>query len=58
MSDRRDGVYRVEYKGITAGFVVKDGKVVACAPILRKKFKWWWTIAVRIDEATTDPVDR
>lgn len=34
-----DGLYRVEYGSICAGFVVRDGRVVRCAPILRKWMK-------------------
>jgi len=44
----RDGLYQVKYKGICAGFVVSAGKVIACAPILRKRFKFWKTIAQRL----------
>jgi len=41
----KDGLYQVTYKGICAGFVVKDGEVVDCAPILRRKINFWKTIA-------------
>ena len=44
----RDGLYRVEYKGICAGFVVVGGKVIACAPVLRKRMAFWKTIAERV----------
>lgn len=44
----RDGLYQVTYKGICAGFVIENNTVIACAPILRKKFAYWWTIAVWI----------
>lgn len=37
----KDGLYQVTYKGICAGFVVKDGKIVQCAPILRKRISFW-----------------
>jgi hypothetical protein len=43
-----DGLYRVETPHLCAGFVVKGGKVVACAPILRKRLDYWRTVAVRI----------
>jgi len=43
-----DGVYRVETKHFVAGFVIKDGKVVQCAPILRKKLEYWKTVAKRV----------
>ena len=44
----RDGGYRVVQPRFVAGFIVQGGKVTACAPILRKRFKYWWTLAVRI----------
>ena len=43
-----DGVYQVTTKYFCAGFVIKNGKLVLCAPILRKKFDYWKTIARRI----------
>ena len=39
-----DGLYRVETNILCAGFVVKDNVVVACAPILRKRLKWYWVL--------------
>lgn len=44
-STLRDGLYQVDRYGICAGFEVKDGKVTACAPILRKKLAWWMSQA-------------
>lgn len=44
----RDGLYQVSRYGICAGFVVEDGRVVRCAPILRKRLAWWTTIATWI----------
>lgn len=35
----RDGLYRVEYGAVTAGFVIRNGKLEACAPILRARLK-------------------
>jgi hypothetical protein len=43
-----DGLYRVETSWFTAGFVIKDGSVVKCAPILRAKLYYWKTIAIKI----------
>jgi hypothetical protein len=43
-----DGVYQVTTRHLCAGFVVVDGKVVACAPILRRKINYWQTIAERV----------
>lgn len=44
----KDGLYRVTTKYLCAGFVIKDGEVTACAPILRKKIAYWKTVAVWI----------
>jgi hypothetical protein len=30
-----DGLYRVDWNGICAGFVVDGGRITRCAPILR-----------------------
>jgi len=46
----KDGVYQVTTKYLCAGFVIKDGKVVACAPILKNKLTYWITIAKRIGD--------
>lgn len=49
-----DGLYIVTHQspkggsGFCAGFVIEDGLLVRCAPILRKKFDYWKTRAVRI----------
>jgi len=41
----RDGLYRVEWKNVCAGFVVAENRVIACAPVLRKKFRMWYCFA-------------
>jgi hypothetical protein len=41
----KDGLYRVTTPYLCAGFVVRDGRVVACAPILRRKLAYWQTVA-------------
>jgi hypothetical protein len=46
----KDGLYRVCYKRIYAGFVIKDRKIIQCAPILWKKIEYWKTIVVWISE--------
>lgn len=43
-----DGLYCVTKPYLCAGFVIRDGRLAECAPILRKKFQYWTTIAVRI----------
>lgn len=41
----KDGLYRVTYWNFCAGFVVREGKIVRCAPILRKRMRFWLTVA-------------
>jgi hypothetical protein len=43
-----DGLYRVTTPYLCAGFVVENGRVTACAPILRRKLGYWQTVAVRV----------
>lgn len=49
-----DGLYRVETTHLCAGFSVKDGQVVDCAPILKKKLGYWVKIAKRVPETNED----
>jgi len=44
-----DGLYRVTTSYLCAGFVIEDGRVTMCAPILRKKLDYWKKVAVRVD---------
>jgi hypothetical protein len=46
----RDGLYQVTSPHLCAGFIVKNGKVVHCAPILRKRLAYWLTVAKRISD--------
>jgi hypothetical protein len=50
LQSKPNGLYRVETKYLCAGFVVKEYKVIACAPILRKRLEYFATIAKRISE--------
>ncbi len=43
-----DGLYQVTTKYLCAGFIVEKGKIIKCAPILRKNINYWITIARRI----------
>lgn len=43
-----DGLYRVVTRYLCAGFVVRGGRVVDCAPILRKRITYWQTVAKRV----------
>ena len=44
-----DGLYRVDFNNVCAGFVIAGGKLKQCAPILRKKFSWWATKATKVN---------
>ena len=44
----KDGLYRVITKYLCAGFIIKDNKIIKCAPILKKKINYWKTIAKRV----------
>lgn len=46
----RDGLYQVTTSWMCAGFVVKEGRIVEAAPILRKKLKYWATQGVLVRE--------
>lgn len=37
-----DGLYQVTTSLICAGFVIEEGRLKYCAPVLRKKFDTWW----------------
>lgn len=45
-----DGLYQVTAHSFVAAFVIEHGRVVACAPILRRRFVYWQQIAVRIGD--------
>lgn len=44
-----DGLYAVSGETWRAGFVVKDGRVVKCAPMLRRGLPEWITKARRVE---------
>lgn len=39
----KDGLYRVVSKYFVAGYLVKDGKIIKVASILKKKINYWIT---------------
>ena len=41
----KDGLWRVVTPYLCAGFVIQDGRVTRCAPILRAKLDYWKTKA-------------
>lgn len=44
----KDGLYQVTTNYLCAGFVVKNGKIINYAPILRNKIDYWIKISVYI----------
>lgn len=52
MTNPHDGLYQVHDNryGICAGFVIQDGQLALCAPILYKRFPYWWKRASQIEE--------
>jgi hypothetical protein len=44
-----DGTYRVTTATFVAGFVVENGVVVACAPILAKRLSYWMNRAEKVE---------
>lgn len=49
MIDLKDRLYRVTTSYLCAGFVVKDGKITECAPILKRKISYWMKVAKYVD---------
>lgn len=45
-----DGLYQVVTKYFCAGFVIKNGIITSCAPILRRKIRYWMGVATRIGD--------
>ena len=45
-----DGLYQVKTSYLCAGFVILNGELFKCAPIIRKRIEYWMTIAVRIGD--------
>jgi hypothetical protein len=43
-----DGLYQVTTAYLCAGFVVENGQVTICAPILRRKIEYWKTKAEKV----------
>lgn len=46
----RDGLYQVTTSYLCAGFVIENGRITLCAPILRKRLTYWRTIAQRVSD--------
>jgi hypothetical protein len=45
-----DGTWQVDVGGVCASFVVLDGEVIKCAPILRRSFPFWVALAKRVPD--------
>jgi hypothetical protein len=54
----KDGVYQVNWQGISAGFVVENGEVTQCAPVLRRRFPFFSRIARRISTESKNKTER
>jgi len=48
LGPQRDGLYRVRTPYLCAGFELKAGRVVRCAPILLGRLAYWRSIATWI----------
>lgn len=46
----KDGLYQVSNHYLCAGFVIENNKIIMIAPILRKKFNFWKTVAIRVGD--------
>lgn len=44
----KDGLYQVTTPYLCAGFIVSGGRIIHCAPILRKRIEYWKTKAIFI----------
>ena len=53
----RDGTYQVTTKHFVAGFVIKAGKLIACAPILKRNFLFWAKLAKKVPEMPCTGLD-
>lgn len=49
-SSLKDGLYHVQYKGVTGGFVVHKGIVTHCADVFVGNFRYFESIAVRLGD--------
>lgn len=46
----KDGLYQVTTNFFCAAFVIRNGRLAECAPIIRKQFQRWSRIAIRIGD--------
>lgn len=53
-----DGLYQVTTPYLCAGFVVENGEVTRCAPILRRRFAYFCRIAKRISCESKNKTER
>lgn len=47
-----DGLYVVTTDAFAAGYEIRGGRVVACAPILRRNLRRWMRLGKRVDNAS------
>lgn len=48
-----DGLYCVTTNYLCASFIIENGQVTRCAPILRKNIEYWKTVAKLEQPKTT-----
>lgn len=53
----KDGLYIVDRNNIYAAFVVRDGNITSCAPILRAKLDYWKKVARWVPTEEDDPIE-
>ena len=50
LNSMEDGLYQITTSYLCAGFVIENGELIACAPILKKNFKSFKHIAIKVNE--------
>lgn len=53
-----DGLYQVTTPYLCAGYVVQNGQVTECAPVLRRKLHYWTTKGKMVGEEIIDFTDK
>ena len=56
-----DGLYQATTPYLCAGFVIEDGRVAMCAPILRQRLSYWMKqaeLVKELEEPVNPPAER
>ena len=56
--EQQEGLYRICTPRLCAGFVLREGKVIACAPVLRRRLAYWRKIAASIEADTSAELEK